>query len=82
MIKLCNSLQLIICYNLVKYKCVKREEEEMKKLLSVLCISLLLLGAMPVIHVHDDKCGYDPKTQTGCTFEYGIAPCQDRGPGM
>ena len=47
----------------------------MKKLLSVLCISLLLLGAMPVIHVHDDK------TQTGCTFEYGIAPCEDRLPG-
>ena len=53
----------------------------MKKLLSVLCISLVLLGAMPVIHVHDDKCGYDPKTQTGCTFEYGIAPCEDRLPG-
>ena len=42
---------------------------------------MFYVSHMPVIHVHDDKCGYDPKTQTGCTFEYGIAPCEDRLPG-
>lgn len=52
----------------------------MKKLLSVLSITLLLT-ILPFGHVHDEKCGYDSKTETGCIYENGITPLEHKDPG-
>ena len=42
----------------------------MKKQLYMMLLVILtvLLG---VNHVHDEYCGYDDKTQTGCIYEVG-----------
>lgn len=52
----------------------------MKKLLSLFIVSLLFVGSIPFIHIHDDKCGYDPQTKTGCQYENPINPLQDERP--
>lgn len=37
----------------------------------MLVISLLLVlgGGLPQAHIHDEACGYDPVTDSGCMFE-------------
>lgn len=45
---------------------------------SLLLVFLLTVTLVPP-HVHDDKCGYDPKTGTGCVYE--VVPFDDRKPG-
>ena len=48
----------------------------MKKLfVSMMVITMLMGGIMSISantecpHVHDEKCGYDEKTKTGCTHD-------------
>lgn len=49
----------------------------MKKLLSLLLVVGLLAG-VSVPHIHDDKCGYNPKTQEGCVYEVTVDPLLDQ----
>lgn len=30
---------------------------------------LMLIGMGQLTHIHDDKCGYNPKTGDGCIYE-------------
>jgi len=41
----------------------------MKKMLAVLFVAVLLGGIFPAGHVHDENCGYDPKTNSGCVYD-------------
>lgn len=49
----------------------------MKKIVSLLLMVGLLVG-VTVPHVHDDKCGYNPKTDNGCTYEEVVNPLLDQ----
>ena len=40
----------------------------MKKVLKLL-LSAFLAFTVVVEHVHDENCGYDPETETGCIYE-------------
>lgn len=44
----------------------------MKLFVSVFLI-LTVAVVTPTNHVHDENCGYDPSTETGCIYE--IDPC-------
>ena len=58
----------------------------MKTLKTLILTLLLALTCITgnCLHVHDDKCGYDPNTDTGCTHvcDDGVDPAYiDRLPG-
>lgn len=50
----------------------------MKKLL-VLLLMLALFVGVAIPHIHDDQCGYNPETKTGCIYEEAN-PLEDKGP--
>ncbi|HIU14807.1 MAG TPA: hypothetical protein IAD15_12210 [Candidatus Fimiplasma intestinipullorum] len=54
----------------------------MKRFISVMFALLLAITVLyPVGHVHDDQCGYDPETQTGCIYEQPqIDPLNEKDP--
>lgn len=51
----------------------------MKKLFVLLLMIALLIG-VSAPHVHNDSCGYDPKTKMGCIYEEDIDYFQNEGP--
>lgn len=44
----------------------------MKRLASLLLIFTMALTVIPTAHVHDNDCGYDPETGTGCVYEISL----------
>ena len=43
----------------------------MKKLLSLFVLLILLIGGILACpHIHDENCGYNPITNSGCTHEH------------
>ncbi len=54
----------------------------MKRFISVMFALLLAITVLyPAGHVHDDQCGYDPETQTGCIYEQPqIDPLNEKEP--
>lgn len=40
----------------------------MKKIVT-LFLALLLIGGVQVPHTHDEQCGYNPDTKSGCIYE-------------
>lgn len=47
----------------------------MKKIISLLLLVALLVG-VTLPHVHDDQCGYNPETKSGCVYEE-VEPLRD-----
>lgn len=46
----------------------------MKKLFTGMIVALLTVMILPQGHVHDEECGYDPETKTGCIYEEETVP--------
>lgn len=40
----------------------------MKKILTLFIAIALTCTLTNCTHIHDDECGYDPETNTGCTY--------------
>ncbi|MFR7591222.1 MAG: hypothetical protein ACLUVC_07260 [Longibaculum sp.] len=51
----------------------------MKKIFKLVFILTLLLGGIFTYHIHNDKCGYNPETKTGCRYEISLHQEQDSG---
>lgn len=51
----------------------------MKKTLLVLITALTLGLVVPADHVHDENCGYNPETGTGCIYEIALHQDEDFG---
>lgn len=52
----------------------------MKKMLKLLLSAFLLLTVVISEHVHDENCGYDPETETGCIYDVestGLLPGEE-----
>ena len=45
----------------------------MRKLLSLLLAWVLFITPVIITHEHDENCGYNPETKTGCIYE--VNPC-------
>lgn len=52
----------------------------MKKILITLFTLTVLCGGI-CIHRHDENCGYDPQTKTGCIYEE-VGLLKDEGPAI
>lgn len=51
----------------------------MKKMFKLLLSAFLLLTVTVSGHVHDENCGYNPETETGCIYDVDLT--QFPGPG-
>lgn len=52
----------------------------MKKILFISLTLLMLLSGGMYEHVHDDQCGYNPDTESGCIYENKIDTFEFGGP--
>lgn len=48
----------------------------MKKRIALLLAFLLLVSSTGV-HIHNDKCGYNPETKVGCSYEIDLLMDKD-----
>lgn len=51
----------------------------MKKKLIVILAVFTLCAVIPSGHIHDDNCGYDPETDSGCIYEISASQETDFG---
>lgn len=52
----------------------------MKKLLKIVLSAILVFTVTVIEHVHDENCGYDPETETGCIYDVestGLLPGEE-----
>lgn len=55
----------------------------MKKFLKLFLSAFLVLTVVVSEHVHDENCGYDPETETGCIYDLesaGFVPPGEEDP--
>lgn len=48
----------------------------MKRIVCILGCMVLFAVILPKGHIHDEYCGYNEVTNTGCVYD--IAPCYDK----
>lgn len=41
----------------------------MKKIILAIVSVVMLGGVIPTGHIHDERCGYNPETNSGCVYE-------------
>lgn len=51
----------------------------MKKIKLSVLVMVLLAGVLVQGHVHDEHCGYNSETDSGCIYE--VIPFDERHPG-
>lgn len=44
----------------------------MKKICTVLFITLLAFTLAPYVHIHDSECGYNPISNSDCKYEVSL----------
>lgn len=44
----------------------------MKKFILAIVSVVMLGGVIPTGHIHDERCGYDAETESGCVYEVDL----------
>lgn len=51
----------------------------MKKFILAIVSVVMLGGVIPTGHIHDEHCGYDPETNSGCVYEVELFQDEELG---
>lgn len=51
----------------------------MKKIILAIVSVVMLGGVIPTGHIHDEHCGYNPETNSGCVYEVELFQDEELG---
>lgn len=51
----------------------------MKRIILAIVSAVMLGGVIPTGHIHDEHCGYDSETNSGCVYEVELYQDEELG---